>query len=228
MIIRNQLFLLATTLTLLGSIGATPARPLLLSFGHYNIGGAFYIDNRLIESGMREFDLRGDDIDFQFSDTDFLSSTIAMGSVILGDELAQSGSFSFAIRASDIWEDEPWAERYPDTFYYGSFYWRNGNIYSQYFGWFKRPYRAVGIRLPNSGTPDRITHYADWMGIWYSGSHSRRISDFAAGLYYFPTPTPILPPTPAPEPSPIPEPSALLGLFLLGGGCWLKRKLGSR
>jgi len=233
--IRNQLFLLGTTLTLLGSIGATPVRPLSLYFSDYDddqgtgyMEGELHIDNQLIESGMRTFDLRGDDVDFRFRDRDFLYSTIAMGSVTLGDELAQSGYFSFAIRASDIWEDEPWAERYRDTVYTGSIAWSNGRTFSQ-FSWLNRPFRVVGAIFPSSSTPDRITTYADWMGIWYSGYYSGQTSNNAfAYIDDFPTPTLILPPTPAPEPSSIPEPSALLGLFLVGGGCWLKRKLGSK
>lgn len=226
MMIRHQLFLLATTLTILGSIGATPVRPLSLSFqiGQTGMGGGFRIDNSLIASGMRRFDLLGDDINFWFHDTDFLDSTLGWGSVTLMDESAQFGYLSFAIRASDIWENEPWAERYPNTSYGGVIGWQNGTIIHQQFHWVNRADAGRGLLYypfdPYSTPPDRIRVAGGYYrGVWYYGSYTGQTSEAISYLGDFPT----LPP----EPSSVPEPSALWGLVLLGGGCWLKRQLRS-
>lgn len=211
MSILKQLSLVATVMTMLGTVGIAPVRALYINFGVEGMNGSVRIDNSLIQSGATQFNR--DEIDFSFNDRDFLSTTTASGiSASLIDELGTSGFLNFAIDSSDVWTDEPWGVRFPNTLYAGTIAWGVPG-YSGNFGWINRPQRVVGAILPGGSPPDRVSPITG-LGIWYSPPlQDGSSSDFFVYASDFLT-------SDQEPPTSVPEPSSLLGLLLLGGS-WL-------
>ena len=228
----KKISLVATTLTILGTVEIAPVRALSIQFSTVKngiIGGTLWIDNSLIQSGTMASDVSSDKIQFSFYDRDFLTSRIISSdslSVTFFNDLGTSGYFSFTIRSGDVWEDEPWGVRFPDTLYAGNIVWGVPNNGSSSIIWQNRPFRLTSTTYYSTKypdlfpPPDRLSQ-TPGLGIWYTDPIESDLSfDISVYASDFLTPDPE-PPTSDQEPlASVPEPSSIWGLLLLIGS-WL-------